>query len=137
MKEREELITPHALINIKKKHIKICVFLWWTIKGLSRCLKKMQAFSEPLQDSRARQSKNKGIHKGCLYFWWTIRGLSRCSKKMQAFSEPFHGFSSQSKAKKKHPERGAFSLVDDQGAFALLKENASIFRTLSRVLVPI
>ena len=74
MKEREELIAPHALINIKKKYIKIGVFLWWTIKGLSRCLKKMQAFSEP-----------------------------------------FHGFSSQSKAKKKHPERGAFSLVDDQG----------------------
>ena len=73
MKEREELITPHALINIKKKYIKIGVFLWWTIKGLSRCLKKMQAFSEPLQGSRARQSKNKGIHKGCLYFWWTIR----------------------------------------------------------------
>ena len=39
------------------------------------------------------------------------------------FSEPFHGFSSLLQTTKKTSERMSFSLVDDQGAFAMLKEN--------------
>ena len=44
---------------------------------------------------------------------WTIRGAFAALKENLRFSESFYGFSSLYDTTKKHPERGAFSLVDD------------------------